>query len=64
MTYIKDSKFFYLATIVVEDRKSIEIIEKVAYIQNLKQKGVLWLIITQIESMSLNLILFSLQIYL
>ena len=41
MTYIQDSKFFYLATIVVEDRKSIEIIEKVAYIQNLKQKGVL-----------------------
>ena len=41
MTYIKDSKFFDLATIIVKDRKSIEIIEKVANIQNLKQKGVL-----------------------
>ena len=41
MTYIMDSKFFDLATIVVEDIKRIGIIEKVAYIQNLKQKGVL-----------------------
>ena len=41
MTYIKDSKFFDLASILVEDIKSVEIIEKVAYIQNLKQKGVL-----------------------
>ena len=41
MTYIKGSKFFNLATILVRDRKRIEIIEKVAYIQNLKQKGVL-----------------------
>ncbi len=41
MTYIKDSKFFDLATILVEDRKSIEIIEKAAYIQNLMQKSVL-----------------------
>ena len=41
MTYIKDSKFFDLATILVEDIKSIEIIEKAAYIQNLRQKGVL-----------------------
>ena len=39
MTYIKGSKFFDLATILVEDKRSIEIIEKVAYIQNLKQKG-------------------------
>ena len=41
MTYIKDSKFFNLATILDKDRKVIQIIEKVAYIQNLEQKGVL-----------------------
>ena len=31
MTYVMDSKFFDLATILVEDKRSIEIIEKVAY---------------------------------
>ena len=41
MTYIKGSKFFNLATILVRDKKCTEIIEKVAYIQNLEQKGVL-----------------------
>ena len=41
MAYIKDSKFFDLTAILVGDRISIEIIEKVAYIQNLNQKGVL-----------------------
>ena len=41
MTYIKDSKFIDLATIIVKDIKDIEIIEKVAYIKNLKKKGVL-----------------------
>ena len=32
MTYIMDSKFFDLETILAEDKGSIEIIEKVAYI--------------------------------
>ena len=32
MTYVRDSKFFDLATILTKDRKCIEIIEKVAYI--------------------------------
>ena len=41
MSYKKGSKFFNIETFLEGDIKSVEIIEKVAYIQNLKQKGIL-----------------------